>query len=183
MWLNTQKIKKLWDDLVHHEGSPSQVASGFALGFYVSLLPILGFQTITALALTFLFRGNKVACLVGLHVHLVFLPVYPLIFLLEYHIGQHFLHLPPFPVAHPDHTAGQFTHMFHRGWRIFFSMFEGMVEGSWHYFQHFFLPTLLGSLVLSAPVSALSYWLIKREASLWQKARRETQLKKSSMGA
>jgi uncharacterized protein (DUF2062 family) len=47
------------------EGSPTRVASAFALGVFIAFFPILGIHTWIALGLAIAFRLSKVAILIG----------------------------------------------------------------------------------------------------------------------
>src|SRR3989338_5028457 len=99
--LNLAKIKALWEKLLHQEASPDQIAGGFALGLFVSFLPFPGLQTLLALAAAFLLRTNKVACLIGLNLHLMVLPVIPLLFWVEYEFGKVILDMRDAPHFDP----------------------------------------------------------------------------------
>jgi len=150
--LNLSKIKALWDKLLRTEASPNQIASGFSWGLLVSFLPFPGFQTLLGLGGAFLFRTNKVASLIGLNLHLVILPVIPLIFWVEYEIGKFLLGMWDAPDFNP--TNFSFRDLFREGWRYF-------------YF------TLVGSFVLGVPVSAAAFWGARQFVIRWQKARQD----------
>lgn len=47
------------------EGNPHYLALGMAVGIFVSITPIIPFQTLVAIALAFLVRGSKSAAVLG----------------------------------------------------------------------------------------------------------------------
>jgi uncharacterized protein (DUF2062 family) len=47
------------------EGNPHHLALGMAVGIFVSITPIIPFQTLVAIALAFLVRGSKSAAVLG----------------------------------------------------------------------------------------------------------------------
>ena len=151
MLLNIAKIKDLWERLLHQEASPNQIASGFALGLFTSFLPFPGLQTLLALGVAFIFRTNKVACLLGLNLHLILLPVIPLIFWVEYEIGRILFNrdAPAF-----DPASFNFHDLFRQGW--------------WYFYL-----TLIGSLMVGLPISLAAFWGVKRVVIRWQKARQD----------
>lgn len=152
MLVNIQKIKALWDRLLHQEASPNQIAAGFAVGLFISFIP-LPCQTILALALAFLFRLNKVACLVGVHLHLAVFPVIPAVFFAEYHIGRILFPFGRLPELKPRHF--ELLTLLHKGWPILRT-------------------TLLGALVLGIPSAIAAFFVVKSAAFRWQKGRQAT---------
>lgn len=151
MLLNIAKIKAFWTRLLHQAESPSQIAGGFALGFFVSFLPVPGLQTLLGLLLAWAFRSNKVACLTGLHLHLIVFPVIPLVFVAEYDIGRYLFHIRQ-PLVDPE--SFNLLSLLHQGWGHFRAI-------------------LIGSLVLGLPSALASYWIVKLAATRWQEERRK----------
>jgi len=47
------------------EGNPHHLALGMAVGIFISIMPIIPFQTLVAIALAFLVRGSKSAAALG----------------------------------------------------------------------------------------------------------------------
>ncbi len=79
-------IKEKLGDLIRENSSPQKVAFGLAIGVAVGISPFYGFQTILAIALSFLFGLNKPAILIG---SLIGLPwFYPFFMLLHYSMGK-----------------------------------------------------------------------------------------------
>ena len=72
--------------LMRIESSPRGIARGLALGVFVGLLPIVPFHMVTALGLAYVFKGSKVAAVLGTWVSnpLDMIPLY----LLAYYVGR-----------------------------------------------------------------------------------------------
>lgn len=51
--------------LLRIRDTPESVAAGFSIGIAVGCIPFFGIQTVIALFLAFVFRVNKVACVLG----------------------------------------------------------------------------------------------------------------------
>ena len=47
------------------EGHPNEIARGMAVGIFISITPIIPFQTVAAIVLAFLVRGSKAAAVLG----------------------------------------------------------------------------------------------------------------------
>jgi uncharacterized protein len=157
--LNIEKIKGLWQKLLHQEATPNHIALGFALGLFVSFLPIPPFQTVTTMVLAYLLRSNQVSALVGLHLHLLVFPVVPLILLLEYKVGQIFFHLRDAPKIDPT----QFTIM-------------SLVDKGWP-----LLKTLLsGAFVIGIPTAIVAFFIVRQAAHRLQKKTRGAQSAKKN---
>jgi uncharacterized protein (DUF2062 family) len=147
MLVNIQKIKDLWGRLLHQEASSNQIAGGFALGLFISFIP-LPCQTILALVLAFLFRLNKVATLVGVHLHLAIFPIIPVVFFTEYHLGRFLFPYGHTPELKPYHF--ELLTLLNRGWPILRA-------------------TLLGAVVLGIPIAILGFFGVRQAASRWKR--------------
>ena len=67
----TKKLIRRWlDTLLHVDDTPQRTAAAFALGVFFSFSPFLGFHTILAVGLAFLFDLNRVAALLGVYANL-----------------------------------------------------------------------------------------------------------------
>jgi uncharacterized protein (DUF2062 family) len=64
--------------LLHTDDTPPRAALAFAIGVFIAWTPILGFHTLLALAIAFLFGLNRVAVLAGTFVNnpWTFVPIY-----------------------------------------------------------------------------------------------------------
>jgi len=74
-------VHKWLDVLLHIHDSPQRTAAAYALGVFFGFSPFLGFHTVLALALAFLFGLNRVAVLVGVYSNLpwIMAPYYTLV--------------------------------------------------------------------------------------------------------
>lgn len=140
--------------LCRSEATPHQIALGLAIGIFVSFFPIIPLQTLAALALAFVVGGNKIACMFGLHLHDLVLPLLPLMFVAEYEVGRmgRPLGLHPHFSAEPWSLAD----LLHHGWPVLRTMFVGA--------------TVLGSLAAAA-----AYLIGRAAARDWQKRHPRTQ--------
>ena len=64
--------------ILHTDDTPPRAALAFAIGVFIAWTPILGFHTLLALAIAFLFGLNRVAVLAGTFVNnpWTFVPIY-----------------------------------------------------------------------------------------------------------
>ena len=67
------------------EGNPHYIAMGMAVGIFVSITPIIPFQTLVAIALAFLVRGSKSAAALGTWLSNPL--TIPLVYYLNYKLG------------------------------------------------------------------------------------------------
>jgi uncharacterized protein len=64
----TRNLVRRWmDTLLHVNDTPERTAAAFALGVFIGFSPFLGFHTIMAIAIAFLFNLNRVAALLGVY--------------------------------------------------------------------------------------------------------------------
>lgn len=72
------RIKERFHDLLSLNDSPHHIALSFAIGIFISITPFLGFHTLMAILVIWLFRLNKVGVLVGTFTNnpWTFTPVY-----------------------------------------------------------------------------------------------------------
>jgi uncharacterized protein (DUF2062 family) len=67
----TKSLVRRWlDTLLHIHDTPERTATAFALGVFLGFSPFLGFHTIVAIALAFIFNLNRVAVLLGVYSNL-----------------------------------------------------------------------------------------------------------------
>jgi glycosyltransferase involved in cell wall biosynthesis len=85
--------KKTWEVLKEEAIKPneSNFSKAFSIGFgvFVGIIPIWGFQTLTAFALAFVFNLNKV--LVSTAVHISIPPMIPIVIFCSYQLGKFFI--------------------------------------------------------------------------------------------
>ena len=67
----TKTLVLRWlDKLLHVNDTPERTAAAFALGCFIGFSPFLGFHTVIAIAIAFIFNLNRVAALLGVYSNL-----------------------------------------------------------------------------------------------------------------
>ena len=104
-----QRIREIWQKLKHLNATPDQIAAGFCIGIFASLLPLNPSPTITAIVVAWLLKRNVMAAVAGAVISILYLPLLPLIWLAEFRLGKLIL-----PVQHPltldqPTTVGRFA--------------------------------------------------------------------------
>jgi uncharacterized protein (DUF2062 family) len=127
-------------ELLDAKDAPHSVAGGTAIGVFFGFLPIFGLKTLSAMGISWITRCSVVASVIGVSVHDLLLPVWPLILRWQFQIGFWLL-------SNPHHFAPKLT----RGDFKFSEIFQ------WDNFIDIGLPTALGGVVVALPVSVLSY--------------------------
>lgn len=126
--------------LMRIDDPPHQVALGLAIGVFVGCLPIVPFQFVTTLALAFIFKGSKVASMLGTLVSnpLNFVPFYMTV----YYIGRAVTGIdisPPTPsMFHPDNFD-----------------FADLLAGS----RDLLIVLMTGGFTLAIPSSIIAYFI------------------------
>lgn len=59
-WIRARRFLAL--KVLHTDDPPHAIALGIAVGVFVGFLPLVGFQTVIAIALAALLRANKIVC-------------------------------------------------------------------------------------------------------------------------
>jgi uncharacterized protein (DUF2062 family) len=78
----TKALVRRWlDTLLHVDDTPERTAAAFALGVFFGFSPFLGFHTVLAILIAFLFDMNRVAVLLGVYSNLpwIIAPYYALV--------------------------------------------------------------------------------------------------------
>lgn len=136
-----RNIEYFYWRLVRFQGSPRALARGLACGVFAGLFPFAGSQTVLALLLAFILRGNKLLASIGPWISnpLTSVPIY----LFNFQIGKWLL-------QDSSQTKVNFE-----SWQ------DIMQLGS-----EVFLPLLVGSVAMGSICAICSYflglWLIKR---------------------
>ena len=60
-------VRRFFDRLLHVHDTPERTALAFTLGVFVGYSPFLGFHTLIAITLSFIFNLNRVAALLGVY--------------------------------------------------------------------------------------------------------------------
>ena len=63
--INIDKLKQQFKKVLSLDAHPGHIAAGFAAGGFISFTPFFGLHTPLAIALAFIFRINKLACITG----------------------------------------------------------------------------------------------------------------------
>lgn len=85
---NNTLIRRIWERLTTTEGTPRDIAVGFALGLIVGMTPFLGFHILGCVLLSALFKGRKLAAIIG--VNITNIVTAPLIYPINYWVGLRF---------------------------------------------------------------------------------------------
>ncbi len=132
---------------------PDSIALGAAIGIFFGFAPLVGLKTLLALGVASMFRANKVAAVVAVTLHDLALPIWPVVYRLEYDLGYWLIH-------HPHQLPPSLEiHQLHPQLWIKWSTFTA-VGG----------PTLLGAALVGAPASWLAFLLTRRVVLARQKA-------------
>ena len=135
---------------------PERTALAFSVGVFIAFSPFLGFHTIVATLLAFLFRFNKVAIYTGTFINNPFLTLVPII-VASYAIGAFILgrplKIPPSGVEllkSPQLFSGDY-------YRRIFVQSRSVVE-----------PFAIGGMVLSVVCSVLVYPITLRALRVYR---------------
>ena len=146
-----RQVLALWKRLARIRATPHQVAAGFALGVFVSFLPIIPLRTVVALLLAWLLRQNIAAAFVGKSITLAYFPLVPLMWAAEYRLGT-LINPVEKPVAIDRAHLGE---VFHMGWDAF-------------------VATFIGGVMIGLPVALITYIVVWRLAQKWKLRRTQT---------
>jgi uncharacterized protein (DUF2062 family) len=141
-----QRIREVWQKLKHLNATPDQIAAGFCIGIFASLLPLNPSPTVTAIVVAWLLKRNVMAAVAGAVISILYLPLLPLIWLAEFRLGKLIL-----PVQHPlTLDQARLWDVLQKSWDVYAAMF-------------------VGSIIIAIPVTLLTYWAVKRLAGRWTK--------------
>lgn len=138
-WLREHSLK-----LLAIRDTPDAIAGGVAIGIFFGFVPLFGLKTLSAIFFAWVTRSNILAAVLAGTAHDVILPFMPVIYRWEYNVGFWLL-------SHPHHWPASIR-------KVRFHLDE---------FKHFMTfvklarPLLLGSLVVAAPPSVLSFFLTR----------------------
>lgn len=156
------KIAKM-HELLDAKDAPHAVAGGTAIGVFFSFLPIFGFKTLAAMGGSLTTRCSVVAAVIGVSLHDIFLPIWPLILRAQFQVGYWIL-------STPHHFAPPITR----------SVFKMSSIFQWDSFVNIGLPLTLGGIVFGLPIAAVSYaivlFIMNRRAARRKAAEKPPQL-------
>lgn len=95
--LDREKWKKRGREILSLDSHPAHIATGFAVGVFISFTPFFGVHTPMAIATAFLFRLNKLTCITGAWVNTPLTVVPALV--LSHKLGQMIRGLPPLDIS------------------------------------------------------------------------------------
>ncbi len=73
----THKLSGIREKLTSLKDEPKQVSMGYALGIFLAASPFIGFKVPIAIAITLLFKWNKIAAIIGVfHVNPITAPFF-----------------------------------------------------------------------------------------------------------
>jgi hypothetical protein len=131
MKAETQKVK-VFKGLFKLQGEPRYVAKGFALGSFIGMMPIPGFQMIVSLAIASIVKVHKTAAVIGVFNTNIATGVF--VFAFNYWLGTKLLGISPNFVFPDTVDMSFFNTILSAGSDVFFSMVVGgLVTGiiSW----------------------------------------------------
>jgi uncharacterized protein (DUF2062 family) len=126
-----EKWKRRIATILYQDGSPEQISAGLAMGIFIGCTPFYGLQTLIALAIAFVFRLNKPACIAGLWIQnpITMVPI----IVISYKLGCLLLGLPSGIISRD--------------------------ALDWHYLKNHLAPFFIGSLVTGVLASIPSYFI------------------------
>lgn len=134
--ISIDKLKQQFKKILSLDAHPGHISVAFAVGVFISFTPFFGLHTPLAIALAFIFRLNKVACITGAWVNTP-LTVVPIL-AASYSLGRILRGKPAKELA--------FTNL------------------DWHSLQPYATSILLGSSLIGFAAAVASYficyWLI-----------------------
>jgi len=130
-------------ELLDARDAPHSVAGGTAIGVFFGFIPIFGFKTLCAVGAAMLTRCSVLAAVVGVSLHDLLLPIWPLILRYQFQIGFWIL-------SNPHHFAPKLT-------RGDFKLAELL---QWDNCIDIGLPVVLGGIVMAVPITILTYFFL-----------------------
>jgi uncharacterized protein len=137
---SSEPIRKL----ITIDDSPESIARGMGLGIFLGFTPLYGVKTLLGLFLAALFRGNKIAAVIGVNLHDIVLPLVPVMLGMEYELGFWLLSQPHHLPASLD-----LIHLRPHEWL------------RWTTFFNVGMPMLLGSLIMGIPSGCVAYFVTR----------------------
>ncbi|MEY2905757.1 MAG: hypothetical protein RLZZ408_228 [Verrucomicrobiota bacterium] len=127
-------------ELLDAKDAPHSVAGGTSIGVFFGFLPIFGLKTLGAMALSLLTRCSVVGSVIGVSLHDLFIPLWPLILRWQFQVGFWIL-------SHPHHFAPPLSKEDFKFSEIF----------QWDNFVDIGLPLMVGGAIFATPVSLVTY--------------------------
>lgn len=130
--------KNGWKKLFSLNGEPRYVAKGFALGSFIGMMPIPGFQMLVSLFIATIIKAHKTAAVIGVFNTNILTGVF--IFAFNYWLGKKLLGISP-SFAMPDKISLDFIYtILSAGSDVFISLLVGgMITGTVSWFIAYYL--------------------------------------------
>jgi uncharacterized protein (DUF2062 family) len=138
-----QEYVQKFHQLLDAKDAPHSVAGGTSIGVFFGFLPIFGLKTLGAMGVSILTRCSVIASVIGVSLHDIFLPLWPLILRYQYQIGFWVL-------SNPHHFAPKLS-------RADFKLSEIF---QWDSFVDIGLPLVFGGIILALPFSLVTYGVV-----------------------
>jgi len=147
--MNFQRTFRYWYlRFLRLRSAPKEIARGLAIGVFIGFWPIIPFQTVVAVFLAMIFKGNKLAAFIGTNVSN---PVTtPFLYYVFYLIGKNFW---------PVQTSFDLNHL----------GLKEIINTSWDVFIAMFI----GGNILGIPSTILSYFLGLKAVLAFQNKRKK----------
>ena len=133
--------------------TPHAIAGGVAIGVICGFTPLFGIKTLLAVIAAWLFRCSKLSAVLAVTFHDILLPLGPFILRWQYQIGF-------FIISRPHQFPPKLAHK-----HIHFENYLSLKT------LHVLWPTLIGSFVISIPISAAIYFMVLEIVKRQQAAR------------
>jgi hypothetical protein len=130
-------------ELLDARDAPHSVAGGTAIGVFFGFIPVFGLKTLCAMGISLLTRCSVVASIIGVSLHDVLLPIWPLILRYQFRLGFWIL-------SNPHHFPPKLT----RGDFKISELFQ------WDNFIDIGLPLAIGGLIIAIPSALISYGVV-----------------------
>jgi len=158
-----QEMIRKFHELLDAKDAPHSVAGGAAIGVFFGFLPIFGLKTVSAMGVAVVTRCSVVASVIGVSVHDILLPLWPLILRWQFQIGFWIL-------SHPHHFAPPLVKSDFKLSEIF----------QWDNFVDIGLPLVVGGTACAIPITIVSYLIVLRVMILRGRRRRAALCKEES---
>ena len=130
-------------ELLDAKDAPHSIAGGTAIGVFFGFVPIFGLKTLCAMGTSMLTRCSVVAGVIGVSLHDILFPIWPLILLYQFQLGFWIL-------SHPHHLPPRLRRGDFRPSEIF----------QWDNFLDIGLPLAVGGVIFAIPASLITYAVV-----------------------
>ena len=143
IWRHIKAYARKFHELLDAKDAPHSVAGGTSIGVFFGFLPIFGLKTLGAMGISLLTRCSVVASVIGVSLHDIFLPLWPLILRYQFQVGFWIL-------SHPHHFAPPLSKQDFRLSEIL----------QWDNFVDIGLPLLIGGVIFATPAALIRYGVV-----------------------